>query len=85
MVLNTPSLAGDFYLNFFMGVLVEIPAYTLSIIIIKYVIPIRLLVFHDKLGVHYMWKVEKCSPFISFIFLQNLLKSNDENVESSSM
>ena len=37
MILNTPSLAGDFYLNFFLVCGVEIPAYTVSIVIIKYV------------------------------------------------
>ena len=38
MILSTPSLAGDFYLNFFMGCIVEIPAYTVAILVIKYVL-----------------------------------------------
>ena len=45
MILNTPSLAGDFYLNFFLVCGVEIPAYTVSIVIIKYVSWKRQLVF----------------------------------------
>ena len=39
MILSTPSLAGDFYLNFFLGCVAEIPAYTVAIFVIKYVIP----------------------------------------------
>ena len=38
MVLSTPSLAGDFYLNFFLGCVVEIPAYIVAMFIIKYAI-----------------------------------------------
>ena len=42
LVLSTPSLAGDFYLNFFLGGLMEIPAYTAAIITVKYVIVTQL-------------------------------------------
>ena len=51
MILSTPSLAGDFYLNFFMGCVVEIPAYIVAVAIIKYVIPEWLLVSSNETGV----------------------------------
>ena len=38
LILSTPSLAGDFYLNIFLGVLVEIPGYTVAFIAVKYVL-----------------------------------------------
>ena len=51
MILSTPSLAGDFYLNFFMGCVVEIPAYIVAVAIIKYMIPEWLLVSSNKFRV----------------------------------
>ena len=58
LVLSTPSLAGDFYLNFFLGGVMEIPAYTAAIITVKYVIVTQLYgIFGSVVSISLKYKI----------------------------